>query len=42
VEPALAGDVEPWWRAVDATAREPEPDTPVAATLPTAMSWPID
>jgi L-ascorbate metabolism protein UlaG (beta-lactamase superfamily) len=42
VEPALAGDVEPWWRAVDTTAREPEPDTPVAATLPTAMSWPID
>jgi hypothetical protein len=32
----------PWWRVVDTTAREPEPDTPVATTLPKALSWPID
>jgi len=42
VEPAHAGGVEPWWRAVDATARKPEPDPPEAITLPKAMSWPID
>jgi L-ascorbate metabolism protein UlaG (beta-lactamase superfamily) len=47
VEPAHAQRPEPWWRAVDtiAPAREPgsaapEPDTP--ASLPKAMSWPID
>jgi L-ascorbate metabolism protein UlaG (beta-lactamase superfamily) len=42
VEPAHAQDVEPWWRIVDATARKPEPDPPVATTLPKAMPWPID
>jgi hypothetical protein len=42
VEPAHVEDVQPWWRVVDATAREPEPDTPVATTLPKAMPWPID
>jgi hypothetical protein len=42
IEPAHAEGVEPWWRVVDTTAREPEPDTPAAATLPKAMSWPID
>jgi L-ascorbate metabolism protein UlaG (beta-lactamase superfamily) len=42
VEPAHAEDVEPWWRIVDATARKPEPDPPVATTLPKAMPWPID
>jgi L-ascorbate metabolism protein UlaG (beta-lactamase superfamily) len=42
VEPAYAEDVEPWWRVVDADAREPQPDTPAATTLPAAMSWPID
>src|SRR5258706_4396262 len=42
VEPAHAGDVEPWWRAVDATAREPELATPVAVTLPKVMPWPLD
>jgi L-ascorbate metabolism protein UlaG (beta-lactamase superfamily) len=42
VEPAHAEAVEPWWRVVDQTAKEPEPDTPVATTLPKAMPWPID
>jgi hypothetical protein len=46
VEPAHAEGVEPWWRVVDTVvdtaAREPEPDTPAAATLPKAMPWPID
>jgi hypothetical protein len=42
VEPAHAEGVEPWWRVVDATAREPEPDAPAAMTLPKAMPWPID
>jgi hypothetical protein len=42
VEPAHAEHPEPWWRIVDATAREPEPDPPVATTLPKAMPWPID
>jgi L-ascorbate metabolism protein UlaG (beta-lactamase superfamily) len=42
VEPAHTEDVEPWWRVVDTTAREPEPDTPAATTLPKAMPWPID
>jgi L-ascorbate metabolism protein UlaG (beta-lactamase superfamily) len=42
VEPAHAERVEPWWRIVDATAREPEPATPAAITLPKAMPWPID
>jgi L-ascorbate metabolism protein UlaG (beta-lactamase superfamily) len=40
VEPAHADDVEPWWRAVDATA--PDLDTPAATTMPRAMPWPID
>ena len=42
VEPAHAEDIEPWWRVVDASAREPEPDTSAAITLPKAMTWPID
>jgi len=42
VEPAHAGRVAPWWRAVDAAAREPEPDTTAATTLHKAMPWPID
>ena len=42
VEPAHTEAVEPWWRVVDKTAKEPEPDTPVATTLPKAMPWPID
>src|SRR5471030_2591539 len=42
VEPAHAEDVEPWWRVVDASAREPEPEAPAAITLPKAMTWPID
>jgi L-ascorbate metabolism protein UlaG (beta-lactamase superfamily) len=41
VEPVHEDDVKPWWRVVDATAREPEPESP-AATLPKAMPWPID
>lgn len=39
VEPLHVESVEPWWRVVDATAREPEPAAP---TLPKAMPWPID
>jgi hypothetical protein len=42
VEPAQTDGVEPWWRVVDATAREPEPEAPAATTLPKAMPWPID
>jgi len=42
VEPAHAERVTPWWRVVDTAAPEPEPDTPVATTLPKAMPWPID
>ena len=42
VEPAHAEGVEPWWRAVDTTTREPEPATPAAITLPKEMPWPID
>jgi hypothetical protein len=42
VEPAHAENVEPWWRVVDAIAREPEPVTPAAIRLPKPMSWPID
>ena len=42
VEPAHAEGVKPWWRVVDTTAREPEPDTSAAITLPKAMPWPID
>jgi L-ascorbate metabolism protein UlaG (beta-lactamase superfamily) len=42
VEPAHADGVEPWWRVVDKTAREPEPEAPVATTFPKAMPWPID
>jgi L-ascorbate metabolism protein UlaG (beta-lactamase superfamily) len=42
VEPAHAEDVKPWWRVVDATPREAEPETSGAATLPKVMSWPID
>jgi len=42
VEPAHAEGVEPWWRVVDTTPREPEPDTSAAITLPKAMPWPID
>jgi hypothetical protein len=41
VEPAHSESVEPWWRVVDADARRPQPQSP-AATLPKAMSWPID
>jgi L-ascorbate metabolism protein UlaG (beta-lactamase superfamily) len=42
VEPAHAEEVKPWWRLVDVAASEPEPDVAAAATLPKAMSWPID
>jgi L-ascorbate metabolism protein UlaG (beta-lactamase superfamily) len=42
VEPAHAELLEPWWRVVDKTAREPEPDAPAATTLPKAMPWPMD
>jgi hypothetical protein len=42
LEPAHAEGVKPWWRVVDTTAAEPEPDTTAAITLPKAMPWPID
>ena len=42
VEPAHAEEARPWWRVVDATAREPEPDTSAATSLPKAMPWPMD
>jgi len=42
VEPAHAERVEPWWRGVDAAARQPESDTPAATTLPKSMPWPLD
>jgi L-ascorbate metabolism protein UlaG (beta-lactamase superfamily) len=42
VEPARAQGVEPWWRVVDQTAKDPEPAPPAAITLPEAMPWPID
>ena len=48
VEPAHAQRAHPWWREVDTIAAapglEPQPETPAQtpATLPKAMSWPID
>ncbi|MEP6998181.1 MAG: MBL fold metallo-hydrolase [Betaproteobacteria bacterium] len=42
VEPSHAEDAKPWWRVVDTAAREPEPETPAAITLPKAMPWPMD
>jgi hypothetical protein len=42
VEPAYAEAVAPWWRSVDASARDSVVKVPVASALPTAMSWPID
>jgi L-ascorbate metabolism protein UlaG (beta-lactamase superfamily) len=42
IEPAHAEAVQPWWRAVGTTAREPVPDTPAETSLPKVMPWPID
>ncbi len=42
VEPAHAEDARPWWRVVDASGRAPEPETPIATSLPRSMPWPID
>ncbi len=42
VEPAHAGDVEPWWRVVDTTAPRAEPEAPAPVTLSKAVPWPID
>jgi L-ascorbate metabolism protein UlaG (beta-lactamase superfamily) len=42
VEPAHAQDAKPWWRAVDTAASGVEPPPDASATLPKAMSWPID
>jgi L-ascorbate metabolism protein UlaG (beta-lactamase superfamily) len=39
-EPAQARTVEPWWRAVGASARPPA--SAVTTTLPRSMSWPLD
>jgi hypothetical protein len=33
--------LEPWWREVDKTAREPEPDTRKVTPLPQTMPWTI-
>ncbi len=41
IEPAHAETVKPWWREVEA-ARPAQTGTPVPASLPKAMSWPID
>jgi len=40
IEPAHGVRAEPWWRGVDATAQVPTVEA--VATLPKAMSWPID
>lgn len=40
VEPEHAARAQAWWRGVDAAAQPPQPDA--SATLPKAMSWPID
>ena len=40
VEPAHAEGVAPWWRSVDAGAREARAEE--TATLPKTMPWPID
>jgi L-ascorbate metabolism protein UlaG (beta-lactamase superfamily) len=42
VEPAHAGRVEPWWRAVDGDARAPRRKTIVEGRLPASLPWPID
>ena len=42
VEPAHAQGPQPWWRAVDRTAHQHEPESPGAISLPEAMPWPID
>jgi L-ascorbate metabolism protein UlaG (beta-lactamase superfamily) len=42
VEPAYAGRVEPWWRAVDGGARVPRRKTIVEGKLPASVPWPID
>jgi L-ascorbate metabolism protein UlaG (beta-lactamase superfamily) len=43
IEPSRAQAVEPWWRVVDATpTAQPEPSASAPASLPKAMSWPID
>jgi L-ascorbate metabolism protein UlaG (beta-lactamase superfamily) len=43
VEPAHAGRVTPWWRAVDAVSVQvaPTPE-PVPASLPKSVPWPLD
>jgi L-ascorbate metabolism protein UlaG (beta-lactamase superfamily) len=42
-EPNHAKRVEPWWRAVDTIAEQPQPTAePAPDTLPAAMPWPID
>jgi L-ascorbate metabolism protein UlaG (beta-lactamase superfamily) len=42
VEPSHVQRVEPWWRIVDKTARQPEPEAAEATTFPKTMPWPID
>jgi hypothetical protein len=40
VEPEHATRAQAWWRGVDTMAQPPQ--TEATATLPKAMSWPID
>ena len=40
IEPEHAARAQAWWRAVDTMAQPPQTET--TATLPKAMSWPID
>ncbi len=40
IEPAQAARAQGWWRGVDTLAQPPQSET--TATLPKAMSWPID
>ena len=42
IEPARAGHVEPWWRAVDGGAGVPRPKTIVPGKLPASVPWPLD
>ena len=42
VEPARAGRVDPWWRAVDGGAGAPRAGTIVPEKLPASVPWPLD
>jgi L-ascorbate metabolism protein UlaG (beta-lactamase superfamily) len=42
IEPALDRRIEPWWRGVDAVAKEETTAAPPEVSLPKGLSWPID